>query len=76
MAACGRSPFGQPPSIVIQSLGDQGVYPSDAHAIFDDLGASDKRLEFVAGDHYLLTPDGARESVAGLIADWLRTHLS
>jgi pimeloyl-ACP methyl ester carboxylesterase len=60
------------PSIVIQSTGDQGVYPSDARSIFDALGSSDKRLEMVPGDHYLLSPDGARDAVADLIADWLR----
>ena len=60
------------PSIVIQSTADQGVYPSDAQLIFDALGAEDKRLEMIPGDHYLLTPDGARGAVADLIADWLR----
>lgn len=60
------------PSLVIQSTSDQGCYPSDAQAIHDALGADDKRLELVAGDHYLLDPQDARDRVADLIADWLR----
>jgi hypothetical protein len=60
------------PSIVIQSTADQGCYPSDAQTIFDALGAADKRLEMVPGDHYLLNPDDARPATADLIADWLR----
>ena len=59
------------PSLVIQSDADTGVFPSDAKEIFDGLGAQDKRLEMVAGDHYLLEPMGARERVADMIADWL-----
>ncbi len=60
------------PSIVIQSTADQGVYPSDAQTIFDALASSDKKLVMVPGDHYLLQPDGARDAVADIIADWLR----
>jgi pimeloyl-ACP methyl ester carboxylesterase len=63
------------PSIVIQSTGDQGCYPSDAQTIFDALGSSDKRLEMVPGDHYLLTPSDGRANTADLIADWLRTRV-
>lgn len=59
------------PSLVIQSDADTGVFPSDAKEIFDGLGAQDKRLEMVAGDHYLLEPMDARERVADMIADWL-----
>jgi esterase/lipase len=64
------------PSIVIQSTADQGCYPSDAQAIFDALGTTDKRLELVPGDHYLLDPPDGRQRVADLIADWLREHLT
>ncbi len=41
------------PSLVVQTLGDTGVFPSDARMIHDALGAQDKRLELVPGDHYL-----------------------
>ena len=62
------------PSLVIQSLSDTGVFPSDAHAILDALAAEDKSLEFMAGDHYL-TDDGAREEVADRIHEWLAPRL-
>ncbi len=64
------------PSIVIQSTGDQGVYPSDARLIFDSLGATDKAIEMIPGDHYLLSPEGSRDRVADLIADWIRERIS
>jgi hypothetical protein len=59
------------PSLVVQSTADQGVYPSDATAIFGALASKDKHLEMVAGDHYLGQPAQARETIADLIADWL-----
>jgi pimeloyl-ACP methyl ester carboxylesterase len=59
------------PSLVIQSMADTGVFPSDAHAIHDALAATDKSLEFMAGDHYLTEPAGARDEVAGRIDAWL-----
>lgn len=59
------------PALVIQSDGDTGVFPSDAERIHDDLGATDKSLHMVTGDHYLQTPDGARDAVADLMDGWL-----
>jgi esterase/lipase len=60
------------PSMVIQSLGDTGVFPSDAQRIYDLIGSTDKRMHMVDGDHYLTEPDNARDHVADLIADWVR----
>ncbi len=62
------------PALVIQSTGDQGCFPSHAKAIHDALGSTDKQLVWVPGDHYLLTPAGAREEVADLITEWLDRH--
>ncbi len=62
------------PALVIQSTGDQGCFPSHAKAIHDALGSKDKELVWVPGDHYLLTPAGAREAVADLITGWLDRH--
>ncbi len=59
------------PALVVQSTGDTGVFPSDARAIYDALGSDDKKLEMIPGDHYLETPDTARDDVADLIAAWL-----
>ena len=59
------------PSLVIQSLADTGVFPSDARSIHENLAASDKTLEFMPGDHYLQNPEVARDEVADRIAGWL-----
>ena len=61
------------PALVVQSDADTGVFPGDAQAIHDALGSADKHLEMIAGDHYLLTPAAARDGVADLLADWLRS---
>ena len=62
------------PALVIQSDGDTGVFPRDPKAIFDELASGDKNIEMITGDHYLTTPDNARDSVADLITDWLKAH--
>lgn len=56
-------------SLVIQSTGDRGVYPSDARAIAGALGAADVTLELVPGEHYFEDVD--RGPVADLMADWV-----
>ena len=60
------------PALVVQSLADRGVFPSDARAIHDALGATDKQLELVPGEHYF--EDTGRDDVADLIAGWLEDH--
>lgn len=62
------------PSLVVQSRNDQGCYPSDAQSIFDALGAEDKTLEMIQGDHYLLHPEGARDEAADLISAWAKAR--
>ena len=62
------------PSMVSQSDADTGVVPSDARAIYEGLGDQDKRLEMVAGDHYLQQPGNAREKVADLVVAWLASR--
>jgi hypothetical protein len=57
------------PSLVVQSLADRGVFPSDAHAIHDALAAEDKALELVPGEHYFET--GGRDEVADLLTAWI-----
>ena len=63
------------PALVIQSMGDTGVFPSDANLIFNNLASTDKTLEFVTGDHYLEQPDTARDHVADLITDWISARI-
>lgn len=57
------------PSLVVQSLADRGVFPSDAHAIHGALAAEDRTLELVPGEHYFET--GGREAVADLLTAWI-----
>jgi esterase/lipase len=63
------------PALVIQSDADTGVFPSDADAIFEALGAADKAKHTLSGDHYLTEPQGARGDVADLIVGWLEGRL-
>jgi pimeloyl-ACP methyl ester carboxylesterase len=60
------------PSLVVQSTGDRGVFPSDAHAIHDELAAADKQLEWLPGEHYF--EDGGRDDVADLISGWVEAQ--
>jgi pimeloyl-ACP methyl ester carboxylesterase len=59
------------PSLVIQSMADTGVFPSDARTIHEHLAARDKTLEWMPGDHYLQDPADARDDVADRIAGWV-----
>ncbi len=62
------------PALVVQSTADTGVFPSDATVIYDALASGDKHIEMVPGDHYLETPDSARDDVADLLVAWLSQH--
>jgi pimeloyl-ACP methyl ester carboxylesterase len=57
------------PSLVVQSLADRGVFPSDALAIRDALATPDKTLELLPGEHYF--EDTGPAQVADLIAGWI-----
>jgi pimeloyl-ACP methyl ester carboxylesterase len=63
------------PALVIQSMADTGVFPSDARAIQDALGSTDKTLHFITGDHYLEQPPNARDVAADMIAAWTEQHV-
>lgn len=63
------------PALVVQSLSDTGVFPSDAKGIHELIGSSDKSLHMTTGDHYLMQPDDARDTHADLIAGWLNARL-
>jgi hypothetical protein len=62
------------PALVIQPTMDTGVFPSDAAAIFKALASTDKERIDLEGDHYFREPRGARERLADLIADWVRSR--
>ncbi|EGD54189.1 hypothetical protein SCNU_15744 [Gordonia neofelifaecis NRRL B-59395] len=58
------------PALVLNGNRDTGVFPSDAAAIHDQLGASDKQSHELDADHYFLLP-GARDEQADLISAWI-----
>lgn len=62
------------PSLVIQSSDDQGCYPSDARSIFGAVGAEDKMMKMIRGDHYLQRPATARDETADIISAWVETR--
>jgi acetyl esterase/lipase len=59
------------PALVVQSLGDTGVFPSDARTIYGALAAADKTLEFLPGAHYFENDPSLRDRVADLMAAWI-----
>ncbi|MGN6500066.1 MAG: alpha/beta hydrolase [Tsuneonella sp.] len=63
------------PCLVVQGTGDTGVFPSDARAIYDFIGGSDKRLEMIPGAHYFEDSDAHREDAAELVSNWIASKL-
>jgi pimeloyl-ACP methyl ester carboxylesterase len=59
------------PALIIQSLADMGVFPSDARAIFEAAGSADKSLELIPGAHYFEDSDDHRRAAADLMAGWI-----
>jgi hypothetical protein len=59
------------PALVVQSLGDMGVFPSDARLIFDAIASKDKQLELIPGAHYFEDSETHREAAADLMAAWI-----
>lgn len=62
------------PALVVQSLADTGVFPSDARKIFDSIGSKDKTLELIPGAHYFEDSSENRHRAASLIADWVKAR--
>ncbi|MGA0601837.1 alpha/beta hydrolase [Caulobacter sp. KR2-114] len=65
----------QLPALVVQSLADTGVFPSDAQAVFEAVAAADKTLKLVPGAHYFEDAPDRRAAVADLMAGWIRERL-
>lgn len=62
------------PALVVQSMGDTGVFPSDAKIIFNAIAAKDKMLEFLPGAHYFEDNLALRDRVADLMTAWIAKH--
>lgn len=63
------------PTLIVQSREDNRIAPSVAEAALGALGASEKRLEWIAGCGHVITVDYGRERVSELAGDWLDAHL-
>ena len=63
------------PTLVIQSTGDMGVFPSDARGIHEATASTDKRLELIPGAHYFEDKEAHREGAADLMAEWIRSRI-
>ncbi|SRR5665213_1345161 len=59
------------PALVVQSMGDMGVFPSDAHKIFESIAAKNKTLEFLPGAHYFEDAEENRVRALDLMAGWI-----
>lgn len=60
------------PLLVIQGTADQGIFTSDARALFDAATVGDKEMRWVrGGGHYFLDQPGLKQEVFGLIRAWL-----
>ena len=64
------------PTLVVQSTGDVGVFPSVAKSIFNMVGSKDKEFHLVPGEHFFEDGQDNLEAVSDLIADWTRRTLS
>jgi len=62
------------PALVVQSIADMGVFPSDARKIFDAIAAKDKTLELVKGAHYFEDEESQRENAVELTAQWIKAR--
>ena len=66
----------QAPTLMIQSLNDNRIPPQAARHIFESIGASDKRIEWLEGTGHVITVDHGKEAVFDLVSDWLRGQRS
>jgi hypothetical protein len=79
-AALARTaPAIQQPAFMVHYTGDQTLFPTDAQAIYDAIGTSDKDRAAFRGDHHgrALAPgdSDARAEAGAAIGDWLHAHV-
>jgi hypothetical protein len=65
----------QLPSLVVQSLSDTGVFPSDPKAIHAAIASEDKRLELIPGAHYFEDSEASRVAMVELVEGWVRERV-
>lgn len=63
------------PALVVQGLGDTGVFPQDARDIHRFIASADKTLELIPGAHYFEDSPEVRNAMASLVCDWARARV-
>jgi pimeloyl-ACP methyl ester carboxylesterase len=63
------------PALVVQSMADMGVFPSDARKIHEALASTDKTLEFIPGAHYFEDSESSRSHAIDLMAAWINARI-
>jgi hypothetical protein len=63
------------PTLVVQSTADTGVFPSDARRIFDAVGAKDKSIALIPGEHYFESSPQHRHQAADVVCDWIKARI-
>ena len=61
--------------LIIQSREDNRIPQASTVAAFDQLGSTDKLLQWVTGAGHVITVDYGRDDVARSAADWLESRL-
>ena len=59
------------PALVVQSMADIGVFPSDAREIHGALSSADKSLALIPGAHYFEDSEANRVRAVDLMASWI-----
>jgi len=63
------------PTLMIQSREDNRIDAEAAEQAFRQLGAREKRLEWITGAAHIVTVDYGRERVIDLLASWMEEKL-
>src|SRR4029077_4670985 len=59
------------PALVVQSLGDTGVFPTDPKRIHAAIASADKQLHLVSGAHYFEDSEASRLAMVELVCSWV-----
>ncbi|KIX06637.1 uncharacterized protein Z518_04613 [Rhinocladiella mackenziei CBS 650.93] len=64
------------PTLIIQATADVGVYPSDAHKIYDLVASKDKELKLIPGAaHFFEDSPKSLVTAVGYIDDWVKEKM-
>ncbi|WP_116998991.1 alpha/beta hydrolase [Desertimonas flava] len=61
------------PTLLVQPDADSGVFPLQAEEILGSIGAVDKQMVTLPGDHYF-QGEGQRSALADVVAEWTAAH--